>query len=188
MSPTIQLPAGLVDENGEFFINQHELYLLNDRSVIDYTHFPAQLKATIRAEMLRQPAKIEAYRKQMGLTDEADLMRQFISCNYGGFDQVPDMIDGSLQAPEYWPCPQRGKCPIEGVGCCSLQTDTGEHLTRREIEILQLIGKGCLDKEIADALAIANNTVTSHNKNIRLKTGLSRKADLTRFAIQKNLI
>lgn len=45
----------------------------------------------------------------------------------------------------------------------------GKQLTRREIEILQLIRQGFLSKEIADQLNLSIYTVNNHRKNILAK-------------------
>lgn len=124
----------------------------------------------------------------MGITERLPRIKQAIVCMYGGFDNSPDIKDGELQTAEYWPCPKRGSCAFEGKLCDSLKTDTGDHLTPRHIEILKLIANGYQDKEIASQLNLSISTVTTHNREIRTRTGLARKADLTRFAIQKNLI
>jgi len=87
-------------------------------------------------------------------------------CNYGGFDNTADIIDGVLQATEYWPCPKRGHCLQEGKLCDALRTDTGHFLTKRELQVLVLVAKGELDKQIADTLGILETTVATHTKNI----------------------
>ena len=49
-------------------------------------------------------------------------------------------------------------------------TDNGDLLlTKREMEILQLIRQGLLSKEIADRLNISIYTVNNHRKNILTK-------------------
>lgn len=61
-------------------------------------------------------------------------------------------------------------------------------LTKREKEILILISKGLTDKEIADIVFLSPLTVTTHRKNILSKLGLKNKVELTRFAIENQLI
>lgn len=66
------------------------------------------------------------------------------------------------------------------------ETDT--ELTRREIEVLQLITKGYSNKEIADQLFVSTHTVISHRKNISEKTGIKSASGLTMYAILKKVI
>ncbi len=61
-------------------------------------------------------------------------------------------------------------------------------LTNREEEILRLIVKGHLNKEIAEELHISHNTVLTHRKNIISKTGIKTVSGLTFYAIRKGLI
>lgn len=69
------------------------------------------------------------------------------------------------------------------------QPDSKAHqLTNREVEILRLIVKGHLNKEIAEKLHISHNTVLTHRKNIISKTGIKTVSGLTFYAIRKGLM
>lgn len=61
-------------------------------------------------------------------------------------------------------------------------------LSERELQVIRLIASGDLDKEIALKLQMSIHTVTTHNRNIRRKTGSMRKTDITRYAHQQNLV
>lgn len=58
-------------------------------------------------------------------------------------------------------------------------------LTRRESEVLQLVVRGHLNKEIAAALAIGVKTVETHKANAMAKLGLTSRAALVRFALDQ---
>jgi len=66
--------------------------------------------------------------------------------------------------------------------------DTDTELTRREIEVLQLVTKGHSNKEIADQLFVSIHTIISHRKNISEKTGIKSASGLTMYAILKKII
>lgn len=51
-------------------------------------------------------------------------------------------------------------------------------LTRRERQVMELVGRGYTNREIADVLGITTQTVKSHLANIRAKLGLSNKTEL----------
>jgi pSer/pThr/pTyr-binding forkhead associated (FHA) protein len=61
---------------------------------------------------------------------------------------------------------------------------SGLDLSTREREILALIAQGLKDREIAERLFISASTVRSHLDRIGEKTGLRRRAELTRLAIE----
>jgi DNA-binding CsgD family transcriptional regulator len=61
-------------------------------------------------------------------------------------------------------------------------------LTKREIEVLQLLTKGYSNKEIADQLFVSTHTVISHRKNISEKTGIKSASGMTMYAILKKII
>ncbi len=66
--------------------------------------------------------------------------------------------------------------------------DGNHHLTKRETEILKLIVKGCINKEIGDMLNISLNTVLTHRKNIIRKTGVKTVSGLTFYCLRNGLI
>jgi DNA-binding CsgD family transcriptional regulator len=61
------------------------------------------------------------------------------------------------------------------------------NLTEREREVLRLISEGLTDRVIAERLFISANTVRSHLERVREKTGLRRRSELTRLAIELGL-
>ena len=61
-------------------------------------------------------------------------------------------------------------------------------LTRRETEILKLIARGDLNKQIAEKLNISLNTVLTHRKNILSKTGIKTVSGLTLYSISHGLL
>ncbi len=60
-------------------------------------------------------------------------------------------------------------------------------LTRRELELLQLIKQNHTNQQMADKLFLSIYTVETHRKNIMQKLGLKNPVELTRFIMQYNL-
>ena len=65
---------------------------------------------------------------------------------------------------------------------------TGEHLTSRETEVLQLIAEGYANKQIADVLGISIKTVEKHRQQLMDKLNIHEVAGLTRHAIARGMI
>lgn len=61
-------------------------------------------------------------------------------------------------------------------------------LSSREIEVLVLIAKGFINKEIAEKLNIGITTVISHRKNITEKLGMKSVSALTIYAVMNGYI
>ncbi|MBE6311192.1 MAG: helix-turn-helix transcriptional regulator [Bacteroidales bacterium] len=82
---------------------------------------------------------------------------------------------------------------IHTITNVTLNTSTNEsqesnELTEREQDVLILIAKGLMSKEIADTLNISVHTVISHRKNITRKTGIKSIAGLVAYALLNNLL
>jgi DNA-binding NarL/FixJ family response regulator len=61
------------------------------------------------------------------------------------------------------------------------------HLSRREIEILQLVGRGLSDPEIAEKLYISPKTASVHIANINGKLGVDSRRQIARRARELGL-
>ena len=61
-------------------------------------------------------------------------------------------------------------------------------LSPREIEVLSLVAKGLINKEIADKLNIGLTTVITHRKNIVEKLGLRSVSSLTIYAVMNGYV
>jgi DNA-binding NarL/FixJ family response regulator len=64
----------------------------------------------------------------------------------------------------------------------------GKLLSSRERELVILVAQGHTNAQIAEQLHISVRTVASHLDRIRDKTGYRRRADLTRLALEANLV
>jgi len=64
------------------------------------------------------------------------------------------------------------------------QVNPTDKLSDRELEILELIGKGRDVREIAQALHISAKTVETHRAHIKEKLNLKNARQVTRFAVQ----
>jgi DNA-binding NarL/FixJ family response regulator len=61
-------------------------------------------------------------------------------------------------------------------------------LTERELEIVQLLGVGQTERQIAAALVISPSTVHTHTTHVYAKCGVSTRAGLAMFAMAHGLL
>ena len=101
-------------------------------------------------------------------------LRQAVITVHGGGSIISPMLAGHLL--NAYSRTSRG----EGSGVRPL-------LARREQEILRLLAAGRTDREIAATVFISPRTVQNHLTRIREKTGLRRRAELTRWAMEHAL-
>ncbi len=101
-----------------------------------------------------------------------DLVFGFIHEYVGGWNDIPDVTKGQLT-------------DCDGTKCNYIND---VKLTPREVEIVKKISEGYADKQVADMLSIAHNTVIAILRNIRAKTGCTSKYHIVSLAAKAGLI
>ena len=76
------------------------------------------------------------------------------------------------------------KSPLEKIKGLQQAMKT---LTKREMEILNLMGSGKSNKEIAEELFISYKTVKNHVYNLFAKLGIHTRAEAIHFAIRMKI-
>jgi len=66
--------------------------------------------------------------------------------------------------------------------------DPFEELTEREVEVLQLAGRGITNREIADRLSISHRTVQAHLSHTFSKLGVGSRTEAVVYALRKGLL
>lgn len=64
---------------------------------------------------------------------------------------------------------------------------SGDGLTSREREVLQLVAEGHTTREIAEILKLSTKTIDSHREHIMEKLGIRNIAGLTKYAIREGI-
>lgn len=64
----------------------------------------------------------------------------------------------------------------------------GAEISPRELEVLQLVGEGMTDQQIASKLFISFHTVNSHRKSLLLKLQAKNTAELVKKAMEKGVL
>jgi len=77
----------------------------------------------------------------------------------------------------------------EGEHSDELSIDpSGNPLTSREREVIQLLAEGRTSKEVAVTLNLSVKTAETHRTNLMRKLGLHSVADLTRYAVRNGIV
>lgn len=63
-----------------------------------------------------------------------------------------------------------------------------QQLSKRELEVMQLLANGCNNPAIADKLFLSRQTVETHRKNIKAKLALRSFHDLMKYALAFDLV
>jgi DNA-binding CsgD family transcriptional regulator len=70
----------------------------------------------------------------------------------------------------------------------SVMVEAGEHLTKRQREVLKLLAEGKMMTEVGSILNIAPRTVAFHKYKLMEKLGLKSGAEITRYAIRNHIV
>jgi len=76
----------------------------------------------------------------------------------------------------------------DNAGASSEEEVSGEVLTSREREVIQLLAEGRTSKEVAVTLNLSVKTAETHRTNLMRKLGLHSVADLTRYAVRNGIV
>jgi NarL family two-component system response regulator LiaR len=61
-------------------------------------------------------------------------------------------------------------------------------ISKRELEVLELISQGLSNQQIADKLFVSLNTIKTHSSNLFIKLGASRRTQAVQRAKELKLI
>jgi DNA-binding NarL/FixJ family response regulator len=64
----------------------------------------------------------------------------------------------------------------------------GQHLTDRQVEVLQLLAEGRAMKEIGSILKMATRTVAFHKYRMMEELGIKNSAELVRYAVRNRMV
>lgn len=104
-----------------------------------------------------------------------------------GEDEVSDALKAVARGEKFY-CTRILDILLEKSFAKDPETAISTPLSARELEILQLVAKGFVAKEIADTLNLSTHTVYTHRKNILKKLGVSSTSELVLAAINYGLV
>jgi DNA-binding NarL/FixJ family response regulator len=71
---------------------------------------------------------------------------------------------------------------VSGPG--NVSTSPVDRLTDRELEVVQLIGRGLSSREVAESLHLSVKTIESHRAHVKEKLSLRNATELVQFSVQ----
>ncbi|HXI59609.1 MAG TPA: HD domain-containing phosphohydrolase [Polyangia bacterium] len=77
---------------------------------------------------------------------------------------------------------------LDAAGAASVRAAAPRGLTERESQVLRLMARGQVDKEIAGALGISHRTVHHHNQSIFAKLNVTTRGAAALFAMEQGLL
>ena len=163
--------AELMDDTPDMYAH----YFISSQIYFEHTSFflPRKPKTIVLAGGDNQPQLsgvpiLNIYQDEKGLVKDILQLHRY-GHQHGHPDKQPDGL--------------RSAMPPHAAG----NADAHE-LSAREIEVLVLITKGLINKEIADKLNISLTTVITHRKNIVEKLGIKSVSGLTIYAVMHGYI
>jgi DNA-binding NarL/FixJ family response regulator len=105
-------------------------------------------------------------------------MNKYTAPAHGNYQTI---ADGKTAIPGFLENPKR----YDGDSTAKKQI---EQLTSREIEVLQFVAKGKLNKQAASELCLSIKTIEKHREHLTKKLGIRGIAALTHFAIYTRII
>jgi DNA-binding NarL/FixJ family response regulator len=150
-----------IEATEKALIKYPELKIITLSSYSDHVYYYKMIKAGVQGFVQKKSGKEE--------------LEKAINAVYRGENYFPQDILRNLIF-------KIGKSGIESIG------DNKIILSKREMEVLQLICKGNTNNEIAEKLHISPKTVDNHRTNLLSKTNTRNAAHLVMFAIKNHLI
>lgn len=176
------IPKALTDTSIELFVQSGQLHAITEGKVYRWGEFPERVRMAIYKDLHDNPQALDLLQQ---LPPE-ERLRVYARCKFGGFNATPDISTNGDTEHEHWECNCKG-CPLSSVFRGVLRVDHGV-LTQREIDVIKLVAKGYLGKQIADMLHITTNTLNSHKRSIFHKVGVRSSVELAIWATKFNLI
>jgi DNA-binding NarL/FixJ family response regulator len=77
---------------------------------------------------------------------------------------------------------------LDALGHTDVRAGAPRGLTDRELDVLRLLARGHVDKDIATTLGISHRTVHHHNQSIFAKLEVTTRGAAALFAMEQNLV
>lgn len=173
--------AGMIDDHSiEFFMADNKNLAMFKGVVTPIADLPDGILSKIEEYITPE---VGEYLTLLNVNGRISRIEKFLSCRYGSLDFTADFADGELKEPEYWHCPNRGKCPVENR-LCKLPRD----LSEKEIEYIKLVGNDFSDKIIADKMGLSPKTVEKISYKVRNRLNIFSSRGIAAYAALNNFL
>ena len=160
--------------------NSDEVILLHHTNeLIDYPHLSGYILLVMPLNILKEN---ESFLKRL-LANTNKIKHLHLN-----FDEKPEILDIAINIHDNQTLIVSKVNELLNSFGAKNDDRTINELTKREIDVLQLVAKGLANKEVADKLCISIHTVISHRKNISEKTGIKSASGLTMYAVLKKIV
>lgn len=147
---------------------------------IEVLEYIKQNKIPVKVLILTVHNEVEYLLKAVDIGIDGYLLKD------SSYDELKEAIDVIISGNTYI---QPSLLPAlnESMEDYALDKEKIEWLTKRELDVLRLISKGCSNKKISDELTISERTVKNHISHIFRKIDVEDRTQATVFAIRNKI-
>ena len=147
---------------------------------IEVLEYIKQNKIPVKVLILTVHNEVEYLLKAVDIGIDGYLLKD------SSYDELKEAIDVIISGNTYI---QPSLLPAlnESMEDYALDKEKIECLTKRELDVLRLISKGCSNKKISDELTISERTVKNHISHIFRKINVEDRTQAAVFAIRNKI-
>ena len=147
---------------------------------IEVLEYIKQNKIPVKVLILTVANEVEYLLKAVDIGIDGYLLKD------SSYDELKEAIDVIISGNTYI---QPSLLPAlnESMEDYALDKEKIEWLTKRELDVLRLISKGCSNKKISDELTISERTVKNHISHIFRKIDVQDRTQAAVFAIRNKI-
>ena len=186
ISTNAKVYPGMICDSVEFFLHENQLKAIQNGKIKTFAELSFATIEVLKEE-INKDKEVKLALHEFHPTSDIKRIEQFAMCRFGGLDFQGDIKNGELQNGEYWPCPNHGKCPFEGL-LCKLPVVNGQRLTKQEVDLIKLSSTDKTNDAIADDLGIPLGTLHQLKHKLYEKFVVQTKQELTKLSALINII
>ena len=188
MTNNNKIIPGMLDGGIEFFVDpdSKRVKTISSGKISDFTEVPFATIQILQDEIDRDIA-VKLALLDMHPNKSFKRLEQFVRCRFGGLDYQADITNEAVQEGEYWDCPKRGQCTVEGILCKAVAIN-GARLSPKEVALAKRLSTDETNNTIAYALDLPMGSFHALKKKLYQKLGVRTKQELTILSHRHNLI